>query len=90
MTTETVKMGELDLEGEFDKLVQEIAEWAGKTPDEVQVSIGDAEGVVRITRNTDGDITDVQYGAEGGRRRSRRKRKTRRSKGRRKTTSRRR
>jgi hypothetical protein len=45
--------------------MQEIAEWAKKTKEEVERSVGDANSVVRITRNTDGDITDVQYGAEG-------------------------
>jgi hypothetical protein len=89
MTTETVNTALLDLETEYNPLMQEIAEWADKTKEEVERSVGDADGVVRITRDKEGSITDVQYGAEGGRR-SRRKRKTRRSKGRRKTTSRRR
>ena len=82
MTTETVITSNIPLE-DFDKLVQEIADATGNTPDEVQVSIGDAEGTVRITRDKDGEIKDVQYGAEGGRRRSRLNKKTRRSKGRR-------
>jgi hypothetical protein len=83
MTTETVNTAILDLEEEYNPLMQEIATWADKTKEEVERSVGDADGVVRITRDEKGYITDVQYGADGGRRRSRLNKKTRRAKGRR-------
>ena len=82
-TTETVITANMD-KGDFDKLIQEIADETGKTNEEVSRSVGDADGVVRITRDTDGNIADVQYGEAGGRRRkSRLNKKTRRTKGRR-------
>jgi hypothetical protein len=81
MPTETVNTATLSLE-DFDKLMQEIADATSATKEDVEKSVGDADGVVRITRNDEGEITEVAYGAAGGRR-SRLNKKTRRSKGRR-------
>ena len=72
---------------EYDKLLQEIVDFSGETEADVVKKLEAAGAMVRVTRDEEGYIMDVKYGAKGG---SRRKRKTRRSKGRRKTTSRRR
>jgi hypothetical protein len=97
MTTETVDMSSPSEPG-YDKLLTEVVEFLNEkrgdedpevTVKDVVDSLNAAGGNARITRDTDGYITDVQYGAEGGRRRSRLNKKTRRSKGRRRHTIRR-
>jgi hypothetical protein len=65
---------------EYDKLLQEIVDFSGESEADIVKKLEAAGTMVRITRDEEGYITDVKYGAKGGLRLNK---KTRRSKGRR-------
>lgn len=65
---------------EYDKLLQEIVDFSGETDADVAKKLEAAGAMVRVTRDKEGYITDVKYGAKGGLRLNK---KTRRPKGRR-------
>ncbi len=76
MAVETSKLSKK----KFDKLIEEIVDFSSELEAEIVKKLEAVGGVVRITRDEEGYITEIKYGREGG---SRLNKKTRRSKGRR-------